>query len=110
MCSSDLFLLSETLLTALRPDPALLAVAERVAVEHSSRPIMSRHLQASFTDLTPLALAGRRAIAFVSYRASDGMIPDWHQPTDIVARMDWDAYVRAREYVWSVLQALAERS
>ena len=103
------YLLSETLLTALHPDPALLAVAERVAAEHASRPIMSRHLQASFTDLTPLALAGRRAIAFVSYRASDGMIPDWHQPTDTVARMDWDAYARTREYVWSVLQALDER-
>ena len=70
---------------------------------------MSRHLQASFTDLTPLALAGRRAIAFVSYRAADGMIPDWHQPTDTVARMDWDAYARTCEYVWSVLQALDER-
>ena len=26
-----------------------------------------------------------------------------------LARMDWDAYARTREYVWSVLQALAER-
>ena len=24
-------------------------------------------------------------------------------------RMDWDAYARTREYVWSVLQALDER-
>jgi hypothetical protein len=98
------YLLDETLFLPVKSHPALVAVARRVAEEGSfaARPMRFKGM----SDMSPLTTAGRRAISFGTFRARDGMIPNWHQQSDTFERIDPAVLDNALEYVWAVARAL----
>ena len=104
------YLLDETVVLPMKSDPGLQALAREVAEQNGDVKAQPKNLQGAYTNLTPVAMAGRRGIAFVNYRPSDGMIPDWHQQTDTVDRLDVDVLTVTQNYVWEILEALDKQA
>ncbi len=39
----------------------------------------------------------------------DGVLPEWHRPTDVVENVDPDVVARTETFVWSLLQEIDRR-
>ncbi len=77
-----------------RADPDLLALAQATCAgcpDWQGGP--SRVALGSYTDAHPFLAAGLRTVAV--WAEKDGVIPNWHWPTDVLARVDPTALVRA---------------
>jgi hypothetical protein len=99
----------ETLLLPVKSDPGLIEVAARVAREnerYGARPARFK----AMTDMSPITTAGRRALSFVGLRPHDGMVPDWHQRSDTIERVDAAALETGVDFVWDVVRALDRRN
>ncbi len=62
-------------------------------------------MRGAYTDGAIGIKAGLRCLTFVGYRR-DGVIPNWHQPSDIFENVDWDVVKRTEEFVWLLIEAL----
>ncbi len=104
------YILDETLVMPVKSDPGLLALAREVADQNGDVQAQPKNLRGAYTNMTPISMAGRRGIAFVNYRPSDGMIPDWHQQTDTVDRLDLDILTGTQDYIWEIVEALDKQA
>lgn len=104
--SGPCFLVQETMLVPFRSDPALLALAEQVARE---RPELGAYrwpnFRGAYTDGAPAARAGWRVLSLVNLRP-DGVLPHWHQPSDVLENLDPDVLARTEAFVWALLAAI----
>lgn len=111
--SGPCYLAQETMLLPLRSDPELLALADRIARE---RPELGAYrwpnFRGAYTDGAPAVRAGWRVLTFVNLRP-DGVLPHWHQPSDVYENVDPEVVARTEAFVWELLQAIddmAERT
>jgi hypothetical protein len=97
---------AEGLLRKWPADPALLAVAERLAAERPELGVTTARTPIGLTyDSTAVLAAGGRALTLV---AADerGCIPHYHQESDVVANLDQGTLGRALEFGRALLGRL----
>jgi len=104
--SGPCVLVQETMLVPLRSDPELLALAEEVA---RSCPELGAYrwpnFRGAYTDGAPAVRAGWRVLTLVNLRP-DGVLPHWHQPSDVYENVDPGVVARTEAFVWQLLQAI----
>jgi len=100
------YLRSEGLVAKWPADPALAAIAARLAAERLEFELSANAGPIGLTyDATPVLARGGRAITFVA-AADDGVIPNYHWPTDTADNVDPAAIARARGAVREMLGAI----
>jgi hypothetical protein len=86
-------------------DPSLVAIAERIAAERPELGLRPAKGPIGLTyDATPVMARGGRALTFVA--GDDGVIPNYHQPTDTTANLDLGTTVAAFEAVREMAAAV----
>ncbi len=99
------YLTKETLVFPFTYDSELIALADRLAEENPELRAYSKEQKAAYTDGAIGIKAGLRCLTFVGY-TPDGIIPNWHQPTDVFENVDFDAIKRTMDFVWLLMQAI----
>ncbi len=102
------YLTHETFLLPVRSDPDLLALADRVAAAHPELGAYAHGFKGAFTDGAIGGKYGFRVLTLVGHRR-DGVLPEWHRPTDVVENVDPDVVARTETFVWSLLQEIDRR-
>jgi hypothetical protein len=86
-------------------DPALVAVARRIAAEHADLGLEPADRPIGLTyDATPVLARGGRALTFVA--GDDGRIPNYHHPSDIPANIDPSTVARTLAAARSMIEAV----
>ena len=86
-------------------DAALLAIAERVRGERPELGLEPSEGPIGLTyDATPVLSRGGRGLTFVA--AVDGVIPNYHWPTDVTANVEPEAIARALEVGAEMIAAI----
>jgi hypothetical protein len=100
------YLPSEGLVQKWDADPGLASVAEAVAAEHPEIGLRRADVPIGLTyDVTPVLAAGGRAITLIAAQ-EDGVIPDYHLPSDTIANLDPDALERAHTATREMVAAI----
>lgn len=88
------FLRQEGLARKWDADPGLASIAARISTERSDLGLRASEGPIGLTyDATPVLARGGRALTLVA--ADDGVIPNYHWPSDRPERLDPDSVVRA---------------
>lgn len=95
----------EGMVFPLRPAPALVAAAERVAAAQPELGAYARPYTTLHTDATAFMSRGVASLSFVGL-TPDGVIPDWHQRSDTLDHVDLDAVERTEAFVLALLREL----
>lgn len=91
-----------------RAAPALLALARDLCARHPQwRGAPGRVPRGSYTDAHPFLAAGLPALAV--WAEVDGVIPNWHWPTDVLDNVDPAALGRAWAFSLALLRELDAR-
>jgi hypothetical protein len=98
-------IIAEHVLIPVRADPGLLAAAREVASAHPELGSYEHYFRGLFSEHAPLAVAGCRSLSLVNFRP-DGVLPNWHRPTDTVENVDPDVLDRTERFVWALLRHL----
>src|SRR5574341_46425 len=99
------YLTKETLIFPFLPDIGLLQLADDMARQHPEWGAYSAEQKAAYTEAAIGIRAGFRSIAFVGY-TPDGIIPNWHQRSDVIENVDWEVLGRVEAFVWAFIQSL----
>jgi hypothetical protein len=99
------YLTKETLIFPFAYDPGLIALADRLAEENPQLKAYSGEQKAAYTDGAIGIKAGLSCLTFVGY-TPEGVIPHWHQQSDIFENIDWDVMDRTLKFVWLLMQAI----
>jgi hypothetical protein len=103
--ASPAYLTHETLLLTTRSDPALLALADRVA---SRNPELDAHRWTFFGAYSEGAIGaqhGHRVLTLLGHRR-DGALPEWHRTTDVMENVESEALERTETFLWELLQEI----
>ncbi|MFX1606427.1 MAG: M28 family metallopeptidase [Promethearchaeota archaeon] len=103
--TSPCYLTKETLIFPIESDPALLELADKIAAENPEFGACRHEMRAAYTEGAIGSKAGLRCLTFVNY-TPDGVIPDWHQPSDVFENVDWDVVQLTEEFVWELIQKM----
>ncbi len=104
--SGPCYLARETMLLPLRSDPELLMLADQIARSHPELGAYCwPNFRGAYTDGAPAVRAGWRVLTFVNLRP-DGVLPHWHQPSDVYENVDPEVVARTEDFVWKLLQAI----
>jgi len=103
--ASVAYLTQETFLLTARSNPELLEVAERVATRHPELDAYAHHFKGAYTEGAIGAKHGFRVLTLVGHR-QDGVLPEWHRPTDVMENVDPETVQRTKEFLWELLQEL----
>lgn len=57
------------------------------------------------SEHSPLTVAGCRSLAVINF-TPDGVLPNWHRPSDTVANIDVSVLDRTEQFVWELLHHL----
>lgn len=95
----------EGMVVPLRPAPALVAAAERVAASHPELGAYARPYTTLHTDATAFMSRGVRSLSFVGL-TPDGVIPNWHQRSDTLEHVDLASVERTETFVLALLRDL----
>jgi hypothetical protein len=95
----------EGMLFAYKPSPELIAIADRIAVEHPEFNAYSKPYTILHTDATCLMVNGVPSLSFVGL-TPNGVLPDWHQVSDTFDRINPDAVRCTEEFVLELLKQL----
>ncbi len=98
-------IVAEHLLLPLRADPTLLAAARAVASSRPNLDAYEHYYRGLFSEHSPLVVASCRSLALINF-TPQGVLPNWHRPTDTVANIDPDVLDRTEQFVWDLLQLL----
>lgn len=104
------YVVQESFFLPIKSDPNLIEIASKVAKQNEEYRILPWYFKGAFTDLSPLARRGRRAISFINLDIATHMIPNWHQPTDVPDGVDTKIFKETQDYIWSVLKELDKPS
>jgi hypothetical protein len=99
------YLTKETFFLTTQSDPELLTVAERVAANHPDLGAVPYHFKGAFTDGAIGGKYGFRVLSLLSLR-TDGGLPQWHRPTDIMEYVDPDVVQKNETFLWELLHEL----
>ena len=95
----------EGMVFPLRPAPALVAAAERVAAARSELGAYALPYTTLHTDATAFMSRGVASLSLVGL-TRDGVIPDWHQLGDRLDRVDARSVERTEAFVLALLHEL----
>lgn len=99
------YLTSETFLLAAHSDPALLSLADKTAAQFPALGAQPLRWKSTYTEGAIGAKHGFRVLTVASFRR-DGLLPEWHRPTDTVENVDPGVLKRSQTFVWELLQAI----
>jgi hypothetical protein len=96
---------SETFLLTAKSDGGLIKLAEAIAARRPELDAYSRAFHGAYTEQSLSIKVGLKSLAFVNVRR-DGVLPNWHQPSDVFANVDPDVLDRTETFVWELLQEI----
>ncbi len=99
------YLTRETFLLTATSDPGLLALADRVASRHPELGAYGRAFRGAYTEGSIGVKHGFRVLTLISL-PPDGLLREWHRPTDVVDNIDPDVVERTEIFLWECLQEL----
>jgi hypothetical protein len=100
---------AEHIVFPLRADPALLALARGVATGRRDLSVYEHYYRGLSSEHSPLTAAGCRSLALINF-TPQGVLPNWHRPTDTVANIDPDVLDRTEQFVWELLRRFDARA
>lgn len=103
--TGPIYLTREGLLKPLAHSADLLALADQLAADQPALGAGRCEVQNPYTDASPALEAGLEALSLVGYNRR-GWIPNWHNPTDVLANVEAEAIDRTERFVWAMLQRL----
>ncbi len=103
--ADPMYLSKETFLLTSQSDPGLLGLADGIAARHPELQAYVHDFSGAYTEGAIGSKYGHRVLTFVSHRR-DGILPEWHRPTDVLANLDPDVVARTESFVWKVLEEL----
>lgn len=103
--SSPAYLTHETFLLTVPSDPELLALAEEIAARHPEWGAHPHHFRGAYTEGAIAGKYGFRVLTFTSHRR-DGVLPQWHRPTDDLEHVDPQVVEHTEAFVWELLQEI----
>ncbi len=103
--ASPAYLTQETFLLTARSDPQLVALAEQIARRHPEWDAHPHRFRGAYTEGSVAAKYGFRVLTFTGHRR-DGVLPEWHRPTDTVEHLEPKAVEHTEALLWELLQAL----
>lgn len=103
--SSPAYLTHETFLLTVPSDPELVALTERIAARYPEWDLHPHRFRGAYTEGSIAAKYGFRVLTFTSHRR-DGILPQWHRPTDTVEHLDPQVVEHTEALVWEVLQEI----
>jgi hypothetical protein len=103
------YLTKETFLLTAASDRGLVALADEVAGRHPELAAYSHAFHGAYTEGAIGVKHGMRVLTLVSHRR-DGVLPEWHRPTDVVANVDAGVVERTEAFVWKLLQEIDRNS
>jgi len=95
----------ETFLLTAASDRKLLALAEKAAEERPELAAYSHAFRGAYTEGAIAARHGFRVLTLVSHRR-DGVLPEWHRPTDVVANVEAGVVKRTEAFVEELLRRI----
>jgi hypothetical protein len=102
------WLTQEGFVLALRPDPGLRRLAEKVADENPSLGAYAGAISGGVTEMSDARLAGAQAITIMGVTRR-GEAPHWHRPSDTIDKLDSSPggiLERSYEFARAYLRAL----
>jgi hypothetical protein len=99
------YLTQEAFLLTSKSDPELLELAERVATRHPEFDAYAHRFKGAYTEGAIGAKHGFRVLTLVGHRR-DGVLPEWHRPTDVMENVDPETVQRTELFLWELLQEL----
>ncbi len=106
--SSPAYLTHETFLLTVPSDPELVALAEEIAARHPEWGAHPHHFRGAYTEGAIAGKYGFRVLTFTSHRR-DGVLPQWHRPTDDLEHLDPQVVEHTEAFVWELLQEIDRR-
>jgi hypothetical protein len=99
------YLTSETFLLTARSDPQLLALADQISTRFPEMGVYPLRWKSTYTEGAIGAKYGFRVLTIASFRR-DGLLPEWHRPTDVVENVDPEVLKRSQAFAWELLRAI----
>ncbi len=103
------YLTRETFLLTTRSDPDLLALADSVSARHPELDAYAHIFSGAYTEGAIGGKHGFRVLTLIGHRR-DGVLPEWHRPTDVVENLDPGVVERTETFVWELLQEIDRRA
>jgi len=103
--ASPAYLTREAFLLTTRSDPGLLALAGEVAARRPELDAYAHTFSGAYTEGAIGGKHGFRVLTLLSHRR-DGILPEWHRPTDVVENLDPGVVERTETFVWELLQEI----
>ncbi len=97
------YLVSETFLLTTKSDPELLQLAGQVSARLPELGVKSLAWKSTYTEGAIGAKHGFRVFTLLSFR-KNGMLPEWHRPSDVIENVDEQVLARSEAFVWELLQ------
>jgi hypothetical protein len=101
------YLVREGLCWPYRPDPGLLALAERIAVRRPDLGVRPAWMTVE-DEVRTLRNRGYRALCIAGRDPQTGTFPRWHRPDDTADTVSPEALERAATFVWEMVKAMEE--
>ena len=99
------YLTQETFFLSTRSDPGLVALAGIVASKHPKLEATPHHFRGAFTNGVIGGKYGFRVLTLLSFR-TDGGLPEWHRPTDVIENVDPDVIRKNETFLWELLHEI----
>jgi len=89
------------------PDPELLGLVKKVALEHPEWDIRGEKMTMS-EEVSTLTHLGYRAICIAGRDPKTGCLSQWHQANDGYANLDPGMLLKAKNYTWAIMRAIEQ--
>jgi len=100
------YMRGEGMFPVFKAAPALLAACDRVAARRSDLSVTPGVYTLLSTDAMPALVRGYQAISLLAL-SPEGLLPNWHWPTDTVENVDVALVETAAEFVVELVQELS---
>ena len=84
-------------------------LAERIAGRDPESGILARRWKSTYTEGDIGAKHGFRVLTLTSLRR-DGLLSEWHRPTDVVENVDTRVLGRCEQFLWELLQEIDKQA
>jgi hypothetical protein len=99
------YLTQETFLLTTHSDQQLVELAGNVAAEHPELGARAHQFKSAYTEGAIGGMYGFRVLSMVNV-TSEGILPEWHQVTDIIENVDPELVGKTEIFLWELLAAL----
>jgi hypothetical protein len=104
-CAGPSWITREGIIVPFRPDPGLLATAERLAAANPDWGAYPCRVSGGNTEMADAVRAKVPALALMG-KTREGVAPYWHQPADTFDKMDPDVMARTWEFTLALAREI----